>query len=201
MSDHRDDPPRGGTPTSPNRSTAALPAYPSASTASPRGVALGFVGPWDESSSWVATTPAPRSQLRTVNSGRSSLAAIVQCPLPFAAMTKAAPTVSTESRHRGRDPAASTTWVLRHVSQANRVGRCAMWDPSSCRIWRGRVHTHRRPRTGARYGCAPVPVSSRASRTHPQAKPCSLMTRRTELHCMAHLHRGGEGARNSEGDR
>ena len=79
---------------SPSRRTLAAAAQPRASTAWVSGVSLTRIGPGSNSISWNASTPAVRShsarrlarrnQFRTVDSGRPSSAAIVQCPVPAA---------------------------------------------------------------------------------------------------------------------
>ena len=97
----------------PNRSTHARAAHASASSASANGRpdARGIHGP--SPSSTVRVTPMPcnvsvrranaRSQPRTVPGGRSSLAAIVRCPVPCAW-----PAARSQSPTRHRAGAART---------------------------------------------------------------------------------------------
>ena len=152
-----------------NRRAAAMAAQPSASTASVTDVARVVIGPWSGSGSWDAMTPLSRSevacsqnlrsQFLTVDSGLPRSAAIVRCPLPLAAMSRAAPIDSDESRRLGNDQAGRSTWVLRQAVPTSRHGRSEMPDPSSRRIWRTRAYPH---------GCIRPPQCQRCS---PRAIP------------------------------
>src|SRR5664279_277651 len=75
-----------------------------------RSTVTTFCTPWWYSH-WACAPRTPRSQRRTVDAGRSRVAAMVRCPAPLALATKAFPMASVVSARRTVSSVGSRIWV------------------------------------------------------------------------------------------
>lgn len=100
-------------------------------------------------SRWPGSRTA-RTQRRTVDSGRSSSAAIHRYPVPRAPASNADPMTAIESARRRLAAVGSSTWVTRQVRQRARRAAAPAW----CRRGRARCGYGRSP-TDAAGGCIP----------------------------------------------
>lgn len=183
----------GGTPSTPNRPTAAATAAPTAANASahtpPAGPGITGSGATARSntvnSRRTASTRPPnrRNQPRTVSAGRPNPAAIRRYPTPLALADSAAPITTTASARRNSSPAGSSTCVTPQPLHRARRGRVGS-TPSSPRTRRTRACPHpantpeqpgqtSRPATNRRSTAAASPptVTNDASTRHRTALP------------------------------
>jgi hypothetical protein len=107
--------------------------------------------------------PNRRSHPRTVPNGRPRSAAIGRAPDPAALPAIAAPTTSTASARRSRNPTGNSTCVTRHREHTARRGRTDA-RPDPVRITRARAWPHRTS-TPPQPGHASSPATSRRSTT------------------------------------